>query len=127
MYVQVFPIIYCGRYPVYISTVFIYNTIIIMNVTGTNFLRTQQKIEYASLNLPHGAEIDNFKLKCILRVFDSFNAFEDLNTLVKVEEEAPQTTNRRALSIGNCLYYIGYGAIYVYILFYCHNLLSFLM
>jgi hypothetical protein len=89
----------------------------ILNTTGTKFIRTQQKIEYVKGVLPGGVSNNGNELTCLLRVFDSFNAFSDLTTSVVVN---PVPT-RRALSIGKCLYYVGYDVIYVYILVYCHN------
>jgi hypothetical protein len=103
-------IFFAVDFPVYICTVFVFNTIIIINATGTKFMRSQQKIEYVNGVLPIGESNNGNELTCILRVFDSFNAFSDLTTSVVVN---PVPTRRRALSIGKCLHYIGYGVIYV--------------
>ena len=68
---------------------------------GTSVLQAQATIAYSSTLLPAGQDISDYNVSCLLRVFDSYNAYSSLRTLVRVKKLV--ITPAALLSKGWCL------------------------
>jgi hypothetical protein len=57
-----------------------------IDTSGANILLTQQAVAFSNRFLPAGQDTNEFNVNCVARVFDSYNAFTDSSTPVRVKK-----------------------------------------